>query len=94
MDFHNFMFPISERKIAVYNGNSEFIDFENPQTYISGSFKAIVREDSNELISIIRNSYQIVPNEVLINKLMHELVALETPFRINLIITYNRLHIQ
>jgi hypothetical protein len=83
MNLQDFMFPITERAIAVHNGEADFIDLENKQTYLSGDFKAIVREDTNELISIVRNSYQIVPNEVLINKLMHELVALETPFRID-----------
>ena len=83
MNLQEFMFPITERAIAVHNGQADFIDWENKQTYLSGDFKAIVRKDSNELISIVRNSYQIVPNEVLINKLMHELVALETPFRID-----------
>ena len=83
MNLQDFMFPITERAIAVHNGEADFIDWENKQTYLSGDFKAIVRQDSNALISIVRKSYCIVPNEVLINKLMHELVALETPFRID-----------
>jgi len=83
MNLQDFLFPITERAIAVHNGEVDLIDLENKQTFLSGDFKAIVREDTNKLISIVRNSYQVVPNEVLINKLMHELVALESPFRID-----------
>ena len=83
MNLQDFMFPICERPVAINNGQNDITDWDNVSTFLSSDYKAIVREDSNEPISIVKKSYQVVPNEVLINKLMHELVALETPFRID-----------
>lgn len=83
MNLSNFMFPIQERPVAIHNGQVNFTDWENNDTYLANDYKAIVREDTNEPISIVRNSYKIVPNEVLINKLMHELLTLDTPFKID-----------
>jgi len=83
MNLQDFMFPICERPVAINNGQNDITDWDNVSTFLSSDYKAIVREDSNEPISIVKKSYQVVSNEVLINKLMHELVALETPFRID-----------
>ncbi len=41
MNLQDFMFPITERAIAVHNGQADFIDWENKQTYLSGDYKAI-----------------------------------------------------
>lgn len=83
MNLSEFMFPIVERPVAVHNGQSDFIDWENQETYLPNDYKCVVREDTNEAISIVRNSYKIVPNEELINKLMHELLTLDTPFKVD-----------
>ena len=82
MNLRDFAFPVIERRIAVHNGQSEQIDLGDNETYLSGEYKAIVRQDTNELISIVRDSYQIVPNETLISQLMEQLDKLATPFEV------------
>ncbi len=83
MNLQEFMFPITERPVAINNGRNDISDWDNVQTFLTSDYKAIVREDTNEPISIVKNSYQVVPNETLINKLMHELVLIDTPFKID-----------
>jgi hypothetical protein len=83
MNLQDFMFPITERPVAINNGRNDISDWDNLSTFLTSDYKAIVREDTNEPISIVKNSYQVVPNETLINKLMHELVLIDTPFKID-----------
>ena len=83
LNLSEFMFPIAERPVAVHNGQSDFTDWENRDTFLPNDYKAIVREDSNEPIAIVKNSYKVVPNETLINKMMHELLTIDTPFKID-----------
>jgi hypothetical protein len=83
MNLQDFMFPITERSVAINNGQNDISDWDNVSTFLTSDYKAIVREDTNEPISIVKNSYQVVPNETLINKLMHELVLIDTPFKID-----------
>ena len=83
MNLQDFMFPICERPVAINNGNNDITDWDNLQTFLTSDYKAIVRADTNEPISIVKNTYQVVPNETLINKLMHELVLIDTPFKID-----------
>jgi hypothetical protein len=82
MELRDYCFPVIERKVVVHNGQSEQIDLGDNQSYLSGDYKAIVRQDTNELISIVRDSYQIVPNETLIGQLMEQLDKLATPFEV------------
>ena len=77
MNLQDFMFPICERQVAINNGQNDISDWDNVQTLLTSDYKAIVREDTNEPISIVKTSYHVVPNEVLINKLMYELMAFE-----------------
>jgi hypothetical protein len=82
MNLTDFNFPVIERRVAVHNGEADLIDLGNTKTFLPGDYKAIVREDSNELISIVRDSYQIVPNESIINQLMEELDKSSTTYLI------------
>ena len=68
MNLQDFMFPICERPVAINNGQNDITDWDNVSTFLSSDYQAIVREDSNEPISIVKKSYQVVPNEVLIHK--------------------------
>jgi len=83
MDLNEFKFPIVERPVAVHNGLNDLLDWDNKSTYLRGHYKAIVREDTNELISIVRRSYRIVPNNLLIDQLLQELNRIDTPYRID-----------
>jgi hypothetical protein len=80
MELNKFMFPVEERPIAIHDGIQDIMDIENRNTFLSADYKALVRSDTNAPISIVRNTYQLVPNRVLINQLMEELVGMETPF--------------
>ena len=77
MELQEYMFPIEARPVAVPDG----IVGSNYQ--IPSNYKAIVRKDTNEIISVVKNSYQIVRNEELINNLLEELSMLDTPYRID-----------
>ena len=83
MVLYPYYFPVTERPVAVFNGNDAHTSWNNEKTYLSGDYKAIVREDTNELISIVRNSYRIIPNEVIISKLLNELERFDSPYRID-----------
>ncbi len=83
MNLQDYYFPVIERDVAVHNGQSDFIDMENRNTFLPNDYKAIVREDSNELISIVKQSYQVVQNEDLINQLMEELEQTDTSYEID-----------
>lgn len=77
MELEEYMFPVEARPVTVPDGIMGSV-YQIPSNY-----KAIVREDTNEVISIVKNSYQIVRNEELINNLLEELSLLDTPYRID-----------
>ena len=83
MNLQDFMFQICERPVAIYNAQNDITDWDNQSTFLTSDYKAIVRADTNEPVSIVRRSYQVISNETLINKLMHELVLIDTPFKID-----------
>jgi len=61
---NNFLFPVAERAVYV----------DDDKTYKpTKHYKAIVREDNGKLISIMRDSYQLVTNESVILPLVDEL---------------------
>ena len=43
MNLSEFMFPITERAVAIHNGETEFTDWENKDTFLPNDYKAIVR---------------------------------------------------
>jgi len=66
---NNFLFPVGERTV--------FIDDE--KTYKpTKHYKAIVREDNGKLVSIMKDSYQLVPNREVILPLLEQLHSLDT----------------
>ena len=77
MELNQFMFPVTVRPVTVPDGVTGSV-YQIPSNY-----KAIIREDTNEVISIVKNSYKIVRNEDLINNLLEELSTLDTPYRID-----------
>ena len=72
----NFMFPVEER--AVY-----FQDNPHPNLNIANNYKAIVRQDSDKLISIMKNTYHLVPNREVILPLLQELHSLDSKWIID-----------
>lgn len=83
MDLSKYCFPVIERKVAVDNATNPLIDLEDSETFIENGYKAIVREDSNEVISIVKDSYKLVTNEQLIDRLLRELATCGYSFRID-----------
>ena len=77
MQLSNYFFPISERSISVHSG------LEDESLLPADKFKAIVRADTNETISIVRDSYKVVENEELIIQLMYQLIHLDSPFKLD-----------
>lgn len=55
MNLSDYFFPIEERSVVVHSGHAEESKFDNP---LPSSYKAIVRANTNEPISILRDSYK------------------------------------
>jgi hypothetical protein len=83
MNLRTYCFPVVERPVYTSDGQSEWIDPGNENTFLKGDYKAIVREDTNELISIVRRSYKVVPNETLIDQLLGEMEQIGERYEID-----------
>lgn len=97
MNLEPFCFPVTERAVCVDDGHSNLIDIQEPQSFLPNEYKAIVREDTNQVISIVKQSYKLVPNATLIDKLLRELAMCGHTFRFNRQHSYvdnNRLRLQ
>ncbi|MCK9210327.1 MAG: DUF945 domain-containing protein [Ignavibacteriaceae bacterium] len=66
----NFMFPVAERKV--------FFGDENGNPLFTDAYQAITREDNGKLISVMSDSYWIVPNAEIIKPLMEQLQNLDS----------------
>ena len=67
---NKFVFPVEERRVY----------FDKPDSGITTTkeYKAIVRPDKNKLISIMQDSYQLIPNRDIIMPLLDQLSELDT----------------
>lgn len=83
MNLQPFCFPVVERAVAVDNARSPLIDIDDQDSFLPNGYKAIVREDTNQVISIVKDSYQIVKNGDLINRLLQELATSGHSFRMD-----------
>ena len=71
---NNFLFPVAERAVYV----------DDDKTYRpTKHYKAIVREDNGKLVSIMKDSYQLVPNREVILPLLEQLHKLDTNWNID-----------
>jgi len=71
-----FMFPVEERAVYVQ-------DNPHPNIDVTDNYKAIVRQDRGKLISIMKNTYQLVPNREVILPLLQELHKLDNKWVID-----------
>jgi hypothetical protein len=83
MNLQPFCFPVTQRAVAVDDATSPLIDMDDPDSFLPNGYKAIVREDTNEVISIVKDSYRIVTNADLINRLLQELATSGYSFKID-----------
>lgn len=72
----DFLTPVIERE--VFHG-----DVINNLPSFTDSYKAIVCEDDNKLISIMKDSYKLIPNSEIIYPLMEQLHNLDTSWYID-----------
>ena len=83
MDLQPFFFPVQERRVMVDNDRDSTIHLEDHSTFLDNSYKAIVRTDTNQVISIVKDSYKLVRNQELIDRLFRELATLSYAFKID-----------
>ena len=88
MNLNDFCFPVDEREVS-FQSKSKFFDWKT-KSYIFRStdkladqYKAIVRNDTNSLISIVNKNYKLVPNQQLIDELMEQLKRTDQKFEID-----------
>lgn len=74
MDLARYIFPVMERPIALRDWPARITAGAKQDSL--GQYKVIVREDTDEIISVVRGSYKLVPNEELINPILAELGGL------------------
>lgn len=83
MNLVPFFFPVTERTVAVDDAQSPIINLENLDTFLPNGYKAIVREDTNEVISIVKDTYKVVKNSDLIDQLLRQLATCGQSFKID-----------
>ena len=87
MNLKEFCFPVEEREVY-FSSNSTFFDWKSnglikrPSPKIADNYKAIIRGDTNKIISIVNRNYKLVPNQVLIDQLLEELRRTDQKFEI------------
>ncbi len=87
MNLQSFCFPVEEREVY-FSSNSNFYDWktnglvQRPSTKIADKYKAIIRSDTNKIISIVNRNYKLVPNQVLIDQLLDELRRTDQKYEI------------
>jgi hypothetical protein len=87
MNLNEFCFPVEEREVY-FASNSNFFDWKSngivkrPTPKIAENHKAIIRSDTNNIISIVNRNYKLVPNKVLIDQLLEELRRTDHKFEI------------
>jgi len=83
MNLEPFCFPVTERVVAIDDATSPLINLENKDTFLPNGYKAIVREDTNQVISIVKDTYKIVKNSDLIDLLLRQLATCGQSFKID-----------
>lgn len=85
-----YLFPVMEREVF-------HSDVQSKTPLLTKEYKAIVRKDNGELISIMNDTYKIVPNSEVIKPLMEQLNLLDTSWFIDSSHSYvesNRMRLQ
>lgn len=70
-----YLFPVEERKV-LFEG-------QDGTAHSAPAYKAIIREDTGKLISIMNDTYQLVPNSEIIKPLMEQLHNLDSTWIID-----------
>ena len=67
---NKYLFPVEERKV--------YFDNSGRDPKATKEYKAIVRPDKNKLISVMQDSYKLIPNREVIMPLLEQLNELDT----------------
>lgn len=87
MNLNEFCFPVEEREVY-FASKSNFFDWKSngivkrPTPKIAENHKAIIRSDTNRIISIVNKNYKLVPNKELIDQLLEQLRRTDHKFEI------------
>jgi len=84
---NEYLFPVEERKVF----------YEKEGVVLTPSYKSIVHGETGELISVMKNTYHLVPNEQIIMPLMEQLNELDSSWIIDPSHSYvdnNRMRLQ
>lgn len=87
MNLQDFCFPVEERGVT-YTTQGSIFDWKTKshKPLLIGKktdkYKAIVRSDNNQLISIVNKNYKLVPNKELIDQLMEQLERTDQKYEI------------
>lgn len=74
-----YLFPVREEKIYYPSeGNLKSTD----------DFKSIVRTDTGQIISVMKDTYKLIPNRVIIESLLNELESIDCKFVLDKIHSY------
>jgi hypothetical protein len=71
-----YLFPVAEGEVAFRKWNDLDVNFTT-------DYKSIIRKDTNELISVMKDTYQLVPNSEVILPLLDQLSSLDTKWHID-----------
>jgi len=67
----------------VDNDQHSLIDLQEKGTFLPNDYKTIVREYTNQVILIVKQTYKLVPNATQIDLLLRELAMCGHTFRFN-----------
>lgn len=87
MNLEQFCFPVEEREVY-FSSKSNFFDWKSnwvvqrASPKLALNHKAIIRSDSNSLISIVNKNYKLVPNKILIDQLLEQLRRTDQKYEI------------
>ena len=72
---YKYLFPVQEKKV--------YFEGEDGSAILAPSYKAITREDDGKLISVMSDTYKLVPNSEIIKPLMEQLANLDNKWYID-----------
>ncbi len=84
-----YLFPVQEKGV--------YFEGEDGTAVLTPEYKAITREDNGKLISVMNNTYQLIPNSEIIKPLMEQLHNLDSQWIIDPSHSYvedNRMRLQ
>ena len=86
---NKYLFPVQEKQV--------YFEVEDGSAVLAPAYKAITREDDGKLISVMSDTYKLVPNAEIIKPLMEQLANLDNKWYIDdshSFVSKNRMRLQ